>query len=271
MSSEVWKGEAGGECWAVRIPIPGSGRRPSYGSERLIGEMLAALRLPVAFWTLVEVDGVVCSVAPWLPGDPINPDHEWSETFAAAVAAVLTTLHVMPTKAWGPLEDDTTRLKGISSDHRIGIVDRWFHAPIWPFDQSTIADHPVAGLAPELVPRLNQLTSSIMDAADGNRALVHSDLHPQHLLQSRFGELSGVLDFGDAFIGSAAWDIALLTHYYGPDIARLVALHLPNGQQLAEASKYLAVVVSLYKLAKAPQRIDLVHPIQNSLDALDAR
>lgn len=271
MSSEVWKGHARGQYWAVRIPIPDSGRRPSYRSEHLIGEVLTNGGLPVARWTLLEVDGIVCSVAPWLPGDPIDPDREWADTFGAAVASVLTALHTIRTDGWGPLEDTPSRLQGISAGPANGIVDRWFHAPIWPFDRSALADHPVARLAPQLVTRLNDLTASIKDAALGNRALVHSDLHPQHLLLNQSGELSGVLDFGDAFIGSAAWDFALITHYYGPDNVQRVAAHYPDGHQLATAGKYLAVAVSLYKCAKTPRQVGLVDHIRHALAAIDPR
>lgn len=66
--------------------------------------------------------------------------------------------------------------------------------------------------------------------------------------------LTGLLDFGDAFIGSAAWDVALLRHYFGADAADAVATVLDDTGRLASDGALLAIAVAAYKLAKQPDR-----------------
>lgn len=100
----------------------------------------------------------------------------------------------------------------------------------------------------------------ILDAAGEPHGLVHSDLHRAHLLRSgddlSGGELAGVLDFGDAFVGSTAWDFALLHWYHGATNTRQVAHLYGDGDgdedDLFERGRNLAVAVGCYKMAKRP-------------------
>ncbi len=81
---------------------------------------------------------------------------------------------------------------------------------------------------------------------------MHSDLHHQHLLHVDH-ELTGVLDFGDAFIGSTAWDFALIRWYYGAINARRVADAYEPGINMVERASALALAVGCYKVAKTPE------------------
>lgn len=254
MSSTAWRADCGGDQWVVRVPIADSGRRLSYRAEASVGAALAEAGHPVVCWETVEVDGVPVSVGPFRSGHPIDPDGRWSDSLAAEVAATLAALHGLPCRGWGPLRDIDDQLIGISSDATTAVVDRWFHAAIWPLDGSNLAEHPLAYVAPELAAEVAGRSEAILAAARGRRGLVHSDLHAEHLLVDADDRLAAVLDFGDAFIGSRAWDFALLIHYYGDGNAREVARHYGADDDMMADAHDLAVAVAVYKIAKNPGR-----------------
>ena len=151
-----------------------------------------------------------------------------------------------------------------------GIVERWFHAPIWPFDESELDAHPLATIAPDLLPTLATLESQIVAAAIEPFGVLHSDLHRQHLLHTG-DELTGMLDFGDAFIGSTAWDFALLHCYYGPQNTQAVAHAYDPDRDLAAQGAILGVAVGCYKIAKTPSNgTTLQSQLRSLLDTLPA-
>jgi len=251
-SSGAWLANVATEKWIARIPIEDSGRQITYRAESLIGDYLGSRGHRVARWTVVEIDGVSCSVARHLAGVPAAYGGNWSDEFGIALARILRELHAMPAQGFGPLANDDTNVLGISSDPMRGIVDRWRQAQIWPFDGSSLAGHPVVDQAPEIGRSVAGLSDEIEAAASGLSGVVHSDLHREHLLVGDDGSLDGVLDFGDAFIGAVAWDFALLSWYYGSQGSELVAVNYPNGNEELRRGVLLSVAVGLYKLAKNP-------------------
>ena len=251
-SSSAWAASSASGQWIVRVPVPDSGRTHSYRSEAQIGELLHERGHPVARWAVVQVDGVPCSVARRLQGRPVGYDERFQAGFAAALARLLLDLHHLDATGYGPLVDDDRTLYGRSSSVGTGVMDRWFHASIWPFDDSELASHVISDIAPELVEKVEQLRPWIIAAADEQIGVVHSDLHREHLLQDEAGGLAAVLDFGDAFRGSVAWDFALLDWYYGDHNASRVAARYPVSADIQTSAAHLAVAVGLYKLAKSP-------------------
>lgn len=71
--------------------------------------------------------------------------------------------------------------------------------------------------------------------------MLHSDLRRDHLLRDSGGGLAALLDFGDAFVGSLAWDFALLHWYYGKANTGLVTASYPEGEVLDCRGRHLAV------------------------------
>ncbi len=76
---------------------------------------------------------------------------------------------------------------------------------------------------PELGPRTRAWVREILDrflgdggSARAPRALVHGDISMAHVLASRDGALSGVIDWGDAMIADPAFDLAGLLSGSGP-------------------------------------------------------
>lgn len=250
-SSQAWLAELPTGEYVVRVPIPESGRLMSYRSEALVTSLLRDAGHPVCDWRIVFADGVECSVGRLLPGSRVRPDQAWPMPFTDSVASLLRCLHDLPAGGWGPLQNRSDRLAGLSHSPRSGVIDRWFHAHIWPFDRSTLDTHPLALLEPDLLPDLARLEADVATAACGPYGVVHSDLHPEHLLIAG-DQLAGVLDFGDAFVGSTAWDFALLRWYYGDANANRVANAYGANDDLVVRSSLLALAVGCYKVAKSP-------------------
>ena len=266
-SSLAWVAQVGKERWVARVPVKDSGRRIAYQAELAIGRYLTSLGHPVADWKIVDHNGTMCSVAREVPGVPAEYDRAWSDDFARQLAHVLADLHEMPAEGFGPLADDQQRLMhGLSEDRIHGITDRWCHARIWPFDDSSLADHPITELAPDIAHAVAALVVDIEAANTGSTGIVHSDLHREHLLVGKDGSLTGVLDFGDAFIGSIAWDFALLNWYYGTANAATVARHYPAGPDALDRGATLSVVVGLYKLAKNPNDPAVIPRLRRCLE-----
>jgi aminoglycoside phosphotransferase (APT) family kinase protein len=267
-SSSAWVAQAGEERWVVRVPVKDSGRRITYRAETAIGRYLTSLGHPVADWTLVEHDGTMCSVAREIPGVPVAYDRVWSDDFGCQLAHVLSDLHEMPAEGFGPLADDQRQLmRGLSEDRVHGITDRWFHARIWPFDGSSVDDHPITDQAPDIAHAATTFVSDIAAAGTGAIGVVHSDLHREHLLVGNDGSLNGVLDFGDAFIGSIAWDFALLNWYYGKGNASTVARHHPAGSDALDQGVALSIAVGLYKVAKNPHDLAVLPRLRRCLES----
>ena len=270
-SSTAFIAEVDADRWVVRVPIEGSGRPVSYFAEAAIGRLLVSGGHPVAEWSVLDVDGIRCSVARRLSGTPVDYDGAWSAEFAQQFARLLHTLHDAPADGFGPLLDDSERLHGISPDRIEGIVDRWRHAPMWPFDGSTLDEHPLAEQAPDLVAKIVELSDRIFDAEHGAIGVTHSDLHREHVLVDGDGTLAAVLDFGDAFIGAVAWDFALIAWYYGQRNAQLVADHYPGGNDALERGLVLAVAVGVYKLAKNPADRIVIDRLTRCLRSMPTR
>jgi len=251
-TSNAWVAEIRGVHWVVRVPIPNSGRRMSYRSEVAITELLQSRGHRVAKWKVIVLGEVPCAASRLLSGTPIEYGQPWSTEFINALASVLADLHRLPVTGWGPLVDDDHGLEGSCASPGEGVVARWCHASIWPFDGSTLLAHPVAEYLADLVPAIADLKPTILDSLQGPSGLVHSDLHREHLLLDSRGRFAGVLDFGAAFVGSTAWDFASLHWYYGERNARLVAETYPDGAAPFERGALLAVAIGLYKIAKQP-------------------
>lgn len=244
MSSSAWVGAIDGVEHIVRVPV-GDGKRPTpdYTGEARLLDDLHERGAPIAPIRIVRVDGHDCSIARRVQGRPVNPD-DWTDELVQAVARFLTILHA------------TAPDLAVEPD----IVRRFHLAPIWPFDDSRLADHAVSRIWPDRVAELDARRGNILAAAAGPRTVVHTDLHPQHLIVAGPGQpngLVGVLDFGDAFAGVAAWDHACLRYYHGDNVEQRVAIAMGGSAPAAEHVDFIGIAWALYKLAKTPDRVDI--------------
>ena len=176
----------------------------------------------------MTIEGVVCSVAPQLPGRPVRPE-DWTPQLLGQLRDALGIVHATePTLA---VERD--------------VVARFHLARIWPFDGADLHGHPIAARWPELITAIADRAEPILAAGLAPATVVHTDLHWDHLLVDD-GRLAGILDFGDAFAGPPGWDEACLRYYHGDAIAG----------PATEQGRLLGIAFALYKLDKTPARDD---------------
>jgi len=244
-SSAAWLGAFGDQEWVVRVPRGNSGRpRPDYASESLLNRALREAGAPATEVEVIEVDGVACSLAPRVAGAPIQPD-QWTDEFVTDVAAALAATHSIPT-APHTLPDAVAR----------------FHlARIWPLDDTSLDDHPVTSRLPEVLDWVRSQEPRIREEAARTATVVHTDLHWDHLLRGDDGRLAGVLDYGDAFAGPPAWDLACLRYYHGETVATRVADRYPFGKEVLRRSGPIGIAFALYKLDKTPDRADVIERV----------
>jgi aminoglycoside phosphotransferase (APT) family kinase protein len=111
-------------------------------------------------------------------------------------------------------------------------------------------------IAPNLADILQAIESQLWHITTlAKPVLTHSDLHSEHIFASDDHNLSGIIDFGAAFIATPAWDFAVLAHYFGWNAVKGIIDSYTSVEterhDLLTQSQYLAVVVGLYKLQKA--------------------
>ena len=236
MSSSAWTGTVDGVRRVVRVPkMDGTRPTPRYDLEMRLLSELDRRGVPVMSGRVVSVDGVRCAVADLCPHPGVR---DWNDEFVADVAAAFSTLHSLDP------------LLAVEAD----IVARLHLARSWPFDGSDLTRHPVARWGDDLVATLEGRRDEIEWAAEQAVTVAHTDLHVDHLLQDDRGRLAAVLDFGDAFAGSAGWDFASMRYSLGLEIAGRIAAVYPDGDRISALADVLAIPWALYKLDKSPDR-----------------
>lgn len=258
-SSMAWKVNGNGAAFVLRMMRPAANRPVTYQSEFAILRTLHAdgFRVPEPITNSFEQPyNAGESLPPWaitrvIPGQPILKA-KLNSVAAAQLGQFLTDLHALPVRAYGRLIEHNAPLHGQQSTPLAGICARWCWAQLWPFDQSKLFEHPISQLMPELLPRLSACESLLWNiATDEQVVLNHSDLYGEHIFLHD-DDLSGIIDFGAAFIAVPAWEFAVLAHYHGWNaVEAILAAYQPATPDLLDQSHHLALVVALYKLQKA--------------------
>jgi len=217
---------------------------------------LVALGLPVPRPVIVPRD-VATAPWPWLVYEPI-PGIELGEALLSGVDLTATA------RALG---DALRRL------HDPALARSVAHfVPQDPYRRADIA--PLAARAREHVAALEArfgldpapLRRALDDAADlgvvgGRRpgegpALVHGDLHLRHALVEVDGAPSGVIDWGDAHLGSPAVDLHLMWALRTSEREAFLTAYGPVPPELVRASRVIAVFVNAV-LALSARDFDL--------------
>ncbi|MCP2339411.1 phosphotransferase [Actinomadura rupiterrae] len=181
--------------WVERVP-----RRPDVhvrllAEIRLLPWLAPRLPLPVPVPELVSDDPLVVRHR-LVPGDPLeSPTAEQGRD----LGLFLRALHDTPL--------DQARAHGLRDIHDEFAEDlALFRARVLP-----------------LLPEKTRATA-LLDALEQRvtTTVVHGDLGPEHVLTSN-GDLSGVIDFGDAHAGDPAIDLAWTLHGTPPDFAAALA------------------------------------------------
>jgi aminoglycoside phosphotransferase (APT) family kinase protein len=260
-TSAAWQVTSGPEAFILRFMPVGTNRPVTYQSEFTILRMLRKQGCPVPepILSSVEMHAPLAGVPePWaitrtVPGEAIRKNPLPSGV-AQGLGRFLATVHDLPVTGFGRLVERADSLVGQQQEQRAGICARWCWADLWPFDGSDLRQHPFAQVKPEIQSSLDALEQAIIASlADEPTVLLHSDLHGEHLF-ALDGALTGVIDFGAAFIGVPAWEFAVIAFYHGwPTVQATLSAYGNCFEQRKfwQRIQLLAVVVGLYKLSRA--------------------
>ena len=257
-----WRVDCGAASYCVLVAIPRgarvTGAEPAnYAARYAVLSALAAGAEPgtAAGQTAppVAVDREAgWLIMAWVPGRPAGEKIE--SPIARQVGQLLRRLHALPTEGFGLLENSEGAIRGREPSNSAGLLARWWPG-LWPFDGRPMIAHPLSGLAPELLSDVASVREPLLHLGGEPRAmaLCHADLDGDHLRID--GErLGGVIDYGDAAVVPAAFDIALFASHFGwqstEELLTGYAESLPEREvRLAEA-ELAAVALALQLIEK---------------------
>jgi aminoglycoside phosphotransferase (APT) family kinase protein len=261
-TSTAWSLSCGSDQYIVRVVYASTNRPITYRSEFVILQRLYKLGLPVPeplHHSFEQPYFLGEGISAWaitrlIPGKPILKNR-LTATAAVQLGAFLKALHQLPCSNFGRLNENSERLEGQQTTAIEGIRGRWCWAQLWPFDNTLLSKHPIATLAPDLLNVLTAIEPKLWRIpAETESVLNHSDLHGEHIFITD-QTLSGVIDFGAVCIATPGWDFAVLAYYHGWEAVKAILNGYtqvePQRRHLLNESRYLAVVVGLYKLQKA--------------------
>lgn len=282
-TSVAWRVSDDFQTVIVRTMRKGTNRPVTYQSEFTILRYLQAAKalVPQPILNSFErgyqpVEGTPWSVTAPVPGYPLGND-ELPLSVAEQLGCFLATLHQLPVTGVGRLEEGITTLVGQEQRQINGILGRWCWATLWPFDGSQLQTHPIVRFAPDLLEQLLTLRPALLKLADESHVVLnHADLHGEHVFLQD-GKLMGVIDFGAAFIGSSAWEFAVLAYYHGLEASKAVMQSYIHHfgetplvyEELWQHTQEISVVVTLYKIAKAYQPPVAMAKIERGIIFLD--
>ena len=192
----------------------------TYAMEHALMARLVAAGAPVPSpvagdWDVQGWVGPAFSVTTWVPGSPLRAGLR--VTSAPQIAGFIRLLQAVAMDGFGALTVADGRLRGAFDDREAGIL-AWATRPFWPLGSVGIEAHPPLSLRPDLRRRLEARAPVVRAALLGGPAVVlHSDLHEENLLEA--DGLVHVIDFGEALVGPAAWEVASIAYFLGWDVA----------------------------------------------------
>jgi aminoglycoside 2''-phosphotransferase len=217
--------------WVCRFPRTDESRARLHEEARLLAVVRRYVNVAVPDFIADEARPFVAYRL--LPGRPLYR-HDLlrrptaaQDRFAAGLAAFLRDLHAIPdralTNAGLPPAPPPPRSPALWQD-RLAAIRAELFPHLWADQHAAIEDL----FAPVLDGRLDMTYQP---------ALIHNDLASYHLLVGDNGQLTGVLDFGEAGWGDPAADYAALISGYGESfVARLlqtdptIAAHLERAR-----------------------------------------
>jgi aminoglycoside 2''-phosphotransferase len=225
--------------WVCRFPRSDESRARLGEEARLLAVVRNYVNTPIPDFIADEARPFVAYRL--LPGRPLYrhdllrlPDAA-QDRFAADLATFLRDLHAIPADALAlaalPPAPPPPGSPAFWRDHLAAIRAELF-PHLWGDQQAAIEDL----FAPVLDGRLDMTYPP---------ALIHNDLASYHLLVGDNGQLTGVLDFGEAGWGDAAADYAALISGFGESfVARLIAVD-PTIAAHLERARFRAAYIEL--------------------------
>lgn len=261
-TSTAWLVTCGSDQLVFRVTYHTTNRPITYQSEFLILRSLYEQGLPVPeplYNSFDQVADFDKSIPAWaltrlIAGKPVLT-HKLTIKVASQLGEFLRILHQLPCSNFGRLDEQSKSLKGQQISHIDGIRARWCWARLWPYDNHLLSEHPIATISPNLLNALSTVETRLWRITTQEEAVVnHSDLYGEHIFTSD-ENLTGVIDFGAAFIATPGWDFAVLAYYHGWEVVEVILKdYSQDGKSysdLLQQARYLALVVGLYKFDKA--------------------
>ena len=230
-ASEAWRVGSVPTWYALRIAREWPAADSTYEMEHALMGLLAdaGARVPTPLrgsWQVDDWSGPPFSLTLGLDGAPLSPaDHDRA---VPGIAAFLRTMHGLSVNSHGPLTLVAGRLTGTEPDRESGLL-AWAQRPLWPLGDARLDGHPALPERPELVARLEPHADRIRGALlCGPGVPLHSDLHEENILDA--DGVPGVIDFGQALVGPAAWEFASIGYFMGwPMADAILASYLDGG------------------------------------------
>ncbi len=237
LASDAWRVDRPEGWFALRIARERPGAGSTYEMEhalmgRLAGRGARVPRPVQGSWQIEDWPGPPYSLTTGLDGAPLSvADHPRA---APALAAFLRLLHAQAIGGFGALGVRDGRLHGQQSSMAAGLLD-WARRPLWPLGEARLDIHSALADRDTLRARLEVHAPTVRRALGrGPGVPLHSDLHEENILDA--GGSLGIIDFGEALIGPAAWEFASLGYFmewpfadatleaYAADVAELTRL-----------------------------------------------
>ena len=242
-ASDAWLVRDGDARLVLRIERPDAGYPNSYliEHERMAALVArgAAVPTPVAgSWEVDPAAPLAYSLTTYLPGSPASNDV--LARLVDQVAAFLLVLHAVPTTG-----DATTAL-----------IER-FDGGIWPIGGRPASAHPALAGRPALRARVERHAAAVHAAMERPPlVLVHSDLHEENMLSD--GDRLAFIDFGETFVGAAAWEFASIAYFTSWDLSDAILVRYLADPAAASAWRADVAFLALsFGLCRWEQDLDM--------------
>jgi Ser/Thr protein kinase RdoA (MazF antagonist) len=244
-TAEVWRLETSGVVYALRLTRADTPESARMAVDALIrtralaaGARVAA-SLETGLWNEREF-----ALDEWMGGEHVAQP---SRAACVQLGETLRHIHALPCTGHGLLENRADALEGSAATPEAGVLTRLAR----PFPLSSLEDNALVRLAPQWKGTLCALESELLTVVRAPGVVCHTDLHAGQLLE-RDGNLAALLDFGDAAVVPAAWDIASFAYFHSWDATH--TLLKGYGQDLSDAASRWCIILCLHHANKSASR-----------------
>jgi aminoglycoside phosphotransferase (APT) family kinase protein len=160
------------------------------------------------------------------------------------------TIESVGAAAWSALGGLLAKLHRLPVDGLDGTAETRLQQA-WPIHPDRLEAHPVAHAAPYLPPLLAPFRDAILAAAARPGGIAHGD-PAAYNLRLEGGELAGLIDFNDVFVGPPALDMAWIAVYSGQAAAEAtLSGYGEAGAAFLTDVRLLSIPVALHSIGRA--------------------
>jgi Ser/Thr protein kinase RdoA (MazF antagonist) len=246
VSARVWRVGVRGETFALRVTRSDTDENPRMKADYAVRHALQGTDARVAAPVHVGVwNGLEYGLDAFISGETPT---ELTRVACVQLGETLAALHGLTHTNFGLLENRVDALVGIAATPEAGMLSRLSH----PFPLEPLSESVVATVAAEFLPTLRDLEPELLETINtAPFAVCHSDLHAGQMIV-RDGQLQALLDFGDAVIGAAAWDIASFAYFHGWDKTKW--LLEGYGQGDLRSAQLFCLILCIHHLNRSVQQ-----------------